>query len=180
VEYRRRSWMLLACVVWRPSLCVLSACLAATASHYQCEKRWKWQYRESLVYESSSLTIAPNTYRTRKYFLEEPGKERRELTFLHDVPVFDNCVPVDDTKLWVAASFFEMGMDAPITVLVFDGWGIVRARKLRRKSGAAKPFGIFSFKFGTGNRTVMYAGPNGLEAYDVVTDEVGPLNRRPD
>jgi len=124
--------------------------------------------------------FTPNRYYSTKYFLEEPGKARRELPFIHDYPIYypHSCLPIEDTSLWVLVGFFDMGMHAPITVVLFDETHVIRVHRIERKSGEPpKEFGISQWKFENGNRKLVYVGSHGLEAYDVITDTTAPWVR---
>ncbi len=108
-----------------------------------------------------------------KYFLEEPGQPRRELTFLRDIRVLydHHPLPVNNSPLWVSAGYDQevrMGWDYhPLVVLVFDDAQVVHRRQLKDYSNS-RP------EFENGNRTYVFRSPEGLTAYDVTTDIVAP------
>ena len=94
------------------------------------------------------------------------------MSFLHHEHVGNHCLPVQD-NLWVTTGFFEVGMTAPLSVVVFDDTGIVRRRKLKCLDWNWKGT-PYRFKFENGNRTLVYRVSQGFEAYDIVTDTVTP------
>ncbi len=134
---------------------------------------------EQIVFEQSYWHFADLPGHTRpfhirryshKCFLEEPGKPRRELTFLRDENISgysNTCKPVDTSPLWVRAGVFEPDN---LSVLVFDEAQIVHRRRLNYTSPGSGPV----FNFENGNRTVVYPTAQGFEAYDVITDTVAP------
>jgi hypothetical protein len=105
---------------------------------------------------------------SQKYFLEEPGKPRRELTFLRDNWIGNDCRPVDKSPLWVTAGFFG----SKLSVRVFDDKQMAYQRTLNCTPDLYH--GGNDFRFENGNRTLVYRTAQGFEAYDVTTDAVMP------
>jgi len=113
---------------------------------------------------------------SHKYFLEEPGKVRRELTFL-DVNrsnVFRcECWAVDKSRVWVLAGDY-VHEDHRILVVVFDEKRVLHRRTLKYKPDMNLRGPQFGFE--AGNRTLLYPTDQGREAYDVLADKVTPWN----
>jgi hypothetical protein len=112
----------------------------------------------------------PNRRYSHKFFLEQPGKPRRELSFLANEHLCapDSSQAVSDTRLWVRAGFYG---GQRLSVLVFDDSQIVRRRNLKNTYREDQRE---NFWFENGNRRVAYWGGGGVEAYDVITDTVVP------
>jgi hypothetical protein len=122
------------------------------------------------------FSLSKTTYR---YFIDEPGKPRRELSFLGDIEGLLHLElrwwSVDDSPLWVRTLPgypLQSGNEArrsdwQISVVVFDETQAVYRREL-------KCFGEQKFRFLGGNRTIVYPTRQGFEAYDVTTDAITP------
>jgi hypothetical protein len=127
-------------------------------------------------YRKKRLEFGPRVgrltrYSHYRYFLEEAGKERRELKYLHDV---EECWPIEGTSRWLAVKGGPGNRvdrdDAYLFVVVFDETQFIRRQKLQLQwSFEEEPYALRN-----GNRTVVYREHGGvLKGYDVLkgTDE---------
>ena len=154
------------------------------------------QMIERILYEEHSLTFFrdweghPHGPRYKHFFFEQPGKPRRELTFLNDViPISiimrGICKPVAGSDLWVFAGFFDPGhdygdpkrRDHHIAVVVFDPRHVVRVREIPVQVDEYHP--DENFWFGEGNRTIHFYRKKTNNAYDVASDSFQDADARP-
>ena len=115
---------------------------------------------------------------THRYFLEEPGKARRELTFLdvnRSQVLGCECWPVDKSSVWVlAGDVTPVSGEHKLLVVVFDEKRVLHRRTLNYKPDMNLRGPQFGFE--NGNRTLVYPADQGREAYDVLADKVTPWN----
>jgi hypothetical protein len=105
-----------------------------------------------------------------RYFLEAPGKPRRELTFLRDAPIsMCDLNPVPNNTMWAAAGFLE-DEGRQFAVLVFDETQVRVHRRLNVTPDWGDPG--HDFRFGNGNSTLFFRSTRGFDAYDIATDTV--------
>ncbi len=105
--------------------------------------------------------------------LREPGKPPRELTFLRDEQqAWHLCKPVPDSNLW-AVFCEDPAPEGPckFRLLVFDDTHIVRRREFQ---GITETNYECRALLEDGNRKFVYTSPNGVEAYDILTDTTKP------
>ena len=119
-----------------------------------------------------------------KYFLEEKGQPRRELstTITGDFNYCDSFLPVENSSRWVGAKMDQNAIDLvkdangePVSytcefnIIVFDDQHAITHRKF-----IAIPMDALEepFKLGNGNRFIIFDSPQGRKQYDVVTDSV--------
>ncbi|HEY2827970.1 MAG TPA: hypothetical protein VGJ04_10250 [Pirellulales bacterium] len=161
--------------------------------------------QQIILDETIYVTIQPLTpegphrsgTRDRHYYLDEPGKPRREIPGLQSVPIFLNsALPVADTNLWVAVSAeYESGGSAPAISRPKQGGGIeliayadVFRTLVFNADGAVAEQKDYSFwinkkeeefRYDTGNRAIIFRSPQGFKKYDVVKNTVSdlPTNR---
>ncbi len=107
-----------------------------------------------------------------KWFLEEPGKPRREMAFLVYPNVYfsDSCWPVDESSVWV--HFKRNNPVSPThTVLVFNDAQILHRGELTCEYELEGTHD--RYKFANGNQTIVYRRTKeGYDAYDVTTGTV--------
>jgi hypothetical protein len=105
--------------------------------------------------------------------LREPYHAPRELTFLRDEQqAWMLCKPVPDSNLW-AVYCQDPVMEGPckFRLLVFDDTHIVRRRQFQ---GITETNYECRALFEDGNRKFVYIAPNGVEAYDILTNTTKP------
>jgi hypothetical protein len=136
---------------------------------------------ETIIREISYRTIGPipvpHGHSTTKkiytrYFIEEPGKSRIELTFLTGEKLAwssDECLPMENSPVWVYARDVTHEK-SEVEVIGFDRTQIVCRRTF--------PFvpnwnnSKQDYWFENGNGTFVYRTRDGHEAYDVMTNTV--------
>ena len=112
-----------------------------------------------------------------KYFLEELGKPRREITVMHpsDFSNYGEYWPINDSPLWVGTGINPVGNKDRLNIILFDENKVARTRTFsvvpKWKSSENE------FAFQDGNRTMIIRSPDGLMKYNLVEDAVTKIEK---
>jgi hypothetical protein len=130
----------------------------------------------------------------RKYYLDEGGKARREISWLNDTGVFfEHYRPVANSPLWIGVTLYDgaagnapaildskgqiVALPNKLFVVVFNANGIV----------AQHTFHAFwvnapdeAFRIAARNASVIFRSPTGFKKFDVTTDATIDLASNPD
>ena len=111
---------------------------------------------------------------TNHYFLNRPGKPRKELTFLptlEEAYIDGELLPVTGTSAWVMKT--NPNLQERLVLIVFDDNGVLHRREIPVSS---KPFlspepGL-DYQFTSGNATMQFQYLGKSASYDVMTDTI--------
>jgi hypothetical protein len=127
----------------------------------------------SRYYWISAVGDRTERHYSYRYFLEQPGKERLELTFLRDElgqdVELEKCRAVQGSNLWIIPAHLK---DVKFTLFVFDSTHILQKRTLSAIADPTRPEAGVDYRLENGNRIFIFRTKQGFSAYDVLTDKI--------
>jgi hypothetical protein len=136
----------------------------------------QWIVRET-SYTSKEVWLTPEgpqrkVHQQNKYFLEDQGKPRREFSVMNaaNFGKYEKYWPVENAPSWVGTGIDPVGNGDRLYLALFDENRIIHERTLdvipKWKSSKDE------YRFGGGNRTIIFQSPEGLKIYDVLADTI--------
>jgi hypothetical protein len=129
----------------------------------------------------------------RKYYWEEKGKPRREISWLNRASAyFENYLPVENSTAWVGAKLYQGAADDvpavldskgqllaypnKLFVVVFNADGIVAQQTLHAIWIHTQDE---AFRIEPGNRAIIFRSPQGFKRFDIPANTITDLPSNP-